>query len=57
MINKKHYETPIVKKVRLEIKNAVLAVCNTSYDATPRSTGLEGVCYLPPEQGGSGCQI
>jgi hypothetical protein len=55
MINKKQYEAPVVKKVRLEIKNAVLGVCNTSYDSTPRADGLAGVCYLPVGAGGTGC--
>jgi hypothetical protein len=31
-MNKKHYEKPAVKKVTLEIKKAVLDVCNTSTD-------------------------
>ena len=49
MKTKKHYEAPIVKKVHLEIKNAVLAVCNTSSDATPRTVGIPNhVCYLDP---------
>jgi len=48
-MKKKIYEAPIVKRVHLEIKNAVLAVCNTSYDATPRNPGIPGhVCYLDP---------
>jgi hypothetical protein len=55
MKNKKSYEAPVVKKVRLAIKNAVLATCHTSYDATPRIVGLSAPCYLPVEQGGSGC--
>jgi len=29
-MEKKPYAAPVVKKVRLDIKNAVLAVCNSS---------------------------
>ena len=58
MKSKMHYETPIVKRVHLEIKNAVLATCHTSYDATPRDLGpLPAPCYLPEELGGSGCMV
>jgi hypothetical protein len=31
----KLYEAPAIKKVRLVVKNAVLAVCRTSSSATP----------------------
>ncbi len=48
MKNNKTYEAPVVKRVRLEIKNAVLATCHTSYDATPRSVGSPVPCYLDP---------
>jgi hypothetical protein len=50
MLDKKPYEAPVVKEVRLEIKNAVLATCNTSFDATPRpGSPLQGPCYLNPD--------
>lgn len=29
-MNKKTYEPPIIKKVHLEIKNAILSVCHSS---------------------------
>lgn len=54
MSDKKCYEAPVVKKIRLEVKNAVLATCHTSYDATPRSLGVDLPCYLPPPAG-TGC--
>lgn len=41
-MNKKSYEKPIVKKVKLDIKNAVLAVCFSS-----TSGGMEPVCRDP----------
>ena len=49
-MNKKPYEAPVVKKVRLEIKNAVLAVCHSSPNLTPKQApinncALESACY------------
>lgn len=41
-MNKKLYEKPIVKKIKLDIKNAVLAVCFSS-----SSGGMEPVCRDP----------
>jgi len=43
-MNKKAYEAPAVKKVRLLIKNAVLSSCSTSAANTP---GGVGDCYFP----------
>ncbi len=43
-MNKKVYEAPVVKKVRLAIKNAVLSSCSTSAANTP---GGVGNCYFP----------
>ena len=34
-LDKKPYEAPAVKKVKLEIKNAVLSVCNSSTNSDP----------------------
>lgn len=48
-MSKKIYEAPIVRKVKLEVKNAVLSVCHTTYDNTPRIPGgLPGSCKLDP---------
>jgi hypothetical protein len=44
-MNKKPYEPPVVKKVKLEIKNAILAACNTSSIIDP--TGTLG-CHVTP---------
>jgi hypothetical protein len=46
-MNKKPYEAPIVTKVKLEVKNAVLSICHTSYDNTPRIGGVTAQCNLP----------
>lgn len=43
-MEKKPYEAPMVKKVRLEVKESVLAVCHTSQSLDPS--------YLP-----GGCQL
>lgn len=56
-MNKKPYEAPAVKKVKLEVKNAVLSTCHTSYDNTPRYPGMNSPCYLPESAGGSGCMV
>jgi len=51
-MNKKRYEAPAVKRVRLVIKNSVLAVCHSSPNLTPRSQGascnISVACYNPP---------
>jgi len=39
-MNKKPYKAPVVKKVHLEIKNAVLSVCNSSMISDPISEEL-----------------
>ena len=49
-MNKKPYEAPVVIKVRLEIKNAVLAVCHSSPNLTPKQAPIsncafESACY------------
>jgi hypothetical protein len=49
-MNKKPYEAPTVKKVRLEVKNAVLGICNTSSapDAiTPPGCKITIACPIP----------
>jgi len=35
--NRKPYEKPVLRKVRLEVKTSVLATCNTSVTMTPNS--------------------
>ena len=49
-MNKKSYEAPIVKKVNLDIKNAVLAVCFSSTASDPfdecRIPDAVVVCYV-----------
>ena len=52
LMNKKRYEAPALKKVRLVVKNAVLGSCNSSPNLDPK----DGViacsvllnCYTPP---------
>lgn len=42
---KKSYEAPVVKKVRLVSKDAVLGTCNTSTILTPWRDGFpQGAC-------------
>lgn len=41
-MNKKQYEAPIVKRVKLEVKNSILSVCFSSLIADP--SGLEIAC-------------
>lgn len=45
-MEKKPYEAPVVKKVSLEVKNAVLAVCFSSTVADPYDTCTISQCYL-----------
>ena len=50
-MKKKQYKAPVVKKVHLEVKNAVLSICNSSLVADP--LGAEGGCrttgcFTPP---------
>ena len=45
-MNKKRYEPPAVKKVRLVAKNATLGNCHSSPNLTPR---LAMSCSLVPE--------
>jgi hypothetical protein len=46
-MNKKAYEAPTVKKVRLEVKNAVLATCNASPNMTPKDRPTQGAgCHV-----------
>ena len=35
MKKKRAYEKPVLRKVKLEVKTSVLAVCNTSTSTTP----------------------
>ena len=48
-MNKKPYEAPLVKKVTLEIKTAVLAVCHSSpvLDAKGLSNCIINQCFVP----------
>jgi len=51
-MNKKRYEAPVLKKVRLVVKNAVLGGCHSSPNLDPKEGGiacstLTG-CYNPP---------
>lgn len=52
-MNKKPYRRPLVKRVRLVVKNAVLAVCHSSPNLTPRDIPEPGDgclvnnCYTP----------
>ena len=50
-MDKKAYVAPVVKKVRLEIKNAVLAVCNQS----PTYMAPKDIYNNIPCQGVPGC--
>ena len=44
-MSKKQYQPPTITKVRLEIKNAVLANCNNSPNLTPKNGGgIPGPC-------------
>lgn len=54
-MNKKSYQAPTITKVRLEVKNAILAVCHSSPNITPRDDPTPGAgciinagCYNPP---------
>jgi hypothetical protein len=49
-MNKKVYQKPVVKKIKLEVKNSVLASCRTSPD--PGSVlGNEGCTVFDPNTG------
>jgi hypothetical protein len=48
-VDKKLYEAPAVKKVRLVVSNAILAVCNTSSNFTPKDDPTPGAgCGMNP---------
>ena len=53
-MNKKRYEAPAVKRVRLVVTNSILAVCHSSPNLTPRSQqggascAIAIACYNPP---------
>ena len=48
-LNKKPYEAPTLRKVRLEIKSAVLAVCHSSPTLTPRGPAPGYTpCFITP---------
>lgn len=51
-MNKKPYEAPVVKKVSLEIQNAVLGLCFSSTVADPSDTCRVAECYLGAPLGG-----
>lgn len=44
---KKQYEAPMIKKVNLVIKNAVLGTCHSSPNLTPKT--LVSTCSQVPE--------
>ena len=44
-MNKKPYKAPVVKKVKLEIKDAILAVCHSSTITTPKGSST---CEITP---------
>ena len=51
-LNKKRYDPPTVTRVRLVVKDAILANCNSSPDLTPKNelgacSALTG-CFYPP---------
>jgi hypothetical protein len=48
---KKPYEKPLLRKVRLEVRTSVLAVCNTSTNFDPKTDVACSAafgCYNPP---------
>ena len=50
-MSKIEYRAPEVRKVKLQVKNAILAVCHTSPTQTPRGPGsLPGAtpCNITP---------
>ena len=50
-MNKKRYEAPKLKKVRLVVRNSVLAACHSSPNLDPKGVlgcSLEQGCYAPP---------
>jgi hypothetical protein len=52
-MNRKIYEAPAVRKVRLVVKSAILGNCNTSTDSTPliggqTCTAVPTGCLNPP---------
>ena len=48
-MNKKPYEAPTVKTIRLEVRNAILAVCHSSPNMTPKDQ--IGTCFQNFELG------
>lgn len=50
MINKKPYEAPIVLKVKLSLRDAILATCHSSPNMTPAEPdcAVAAACYNPP---------
>ncbi|HNS52371.1 MAG TPA: hypothetical protein PKO09_14455 [Anaerolineae bacterium] len=40
MTQKKHYVKPSIRRVRLDVKAAVLGFCNTSVDVVPMALGF-----------------
>lgn len=45
-MNKEPYEKPALRKVRLEIKTSVLAVCHTSPSQIPKIQGSGQACWI-----------
>ena len=47
-MNKKKYEAPVVKRVKLEIKSSILSVCFSSMIIDPApDCRIPGVCAAP----------
>lgn len=47
----RQYERPILRRVRLEVRTSVLAVCNTSTDVQPVNDPVPGTCAM------NGCSL
>ena len=49
-MNKKPYQKPTIQKVRLSIKDAILATCHSSPNLTPKDPdcAVATGCYQPP---------
>jgi hypothetical protein len=46
MDEKRVYEKPALRKVRLDVKTAVLATCNSSTISTPEDSGIPVTCAI-----------
>jgi hypothetical protein len=45
-VTKKAYEAPAVRRVNLVVKSAVLSVCHTSPNLTPKNVPIPGPCTV-----------